>query len=369
MDLRTIFGEEENIGYVKNLFIATLLNDNVMKKTLLYLILLGLIAAVSYWFLSQQKSSTISDTEKAFNVQDTASIQKILIHHPTKPSIELNRKDDRWWTVNSKWIAIPGAVDNVLETIYKMRVDRPISKGARTKIKNATKERGIKVEVFTEKVDQASKTFYVGATTNKQLGNYMLLEGAEDPYIVHIPGFNGILAPRFFSGVENWRHRPVFDYYTDKIKEIKLDYPEQAAEGFTLKVANDGNFQVLNHTGNDPKVPSDPIDAKIYLNSFKDIYAEAYQNDFSKRDSIEASSPYCKMSIKDANGAVKEITIYHMPRYERSKMQYDDDGAAVKYDVDRYFASINEGRDFVIIQKYVFGKLFKKYQDFVKAET
>ena len=50
---------------------------------------------------------------------------------------------------------------------------------------------------------------------------------------------------------------------------------------------------------------------------------------------------------------------------KRSKTQFDDRGQRVKYDVDRLFALMNNGKDFVIIQYYVFGKILLGYDDFL----
>ncbi|HXH17452.1 MAG TPA: hypothetical protein VNJ07_00085, partial [Chitinophagales bacterium] len=65
----------------------------------------------------------------------------------------------------------------------------------------------------------------------------------------------------------------------------------------------------------------------------------------------------------------KQMVVYHMPLNRRSKLQYDAQGNRLPYDLDRYYAVINNGNDFVIIQDFVFGKIFRKYSDFILKEN
>ena len=39
-------------------------------------------------------------------------------------------------------------------------------------------------------------------------------------------------------------------------------------------------------------------------------------------------------------------------------MQFDYEGNPLKYELDKYFALVNNGQDFALIQHFVFGKLF-----------
>ncbi len=49
---------------------------------------------------------------------------------------------------------------------------------------------------------------------------------------------------------------------------------------------------------------------------------------------------------------------------QRSKTQFDRKGNQLQYDLDRMFVSFNEGKDFGILQMFVFGKLFQNYSSF-----
>jgi hypothetical protein len=53
-----------------------------------------------------------------------------------------------------------------------------------------------------------------------------------------------------------------------------------------------------------------------------------------------------------------------MPTTERTKTQYDPMGNKVQFDSDKFIALVNEGKDYALIQYYVFGKYFKRYDQF-----
>ena len=75
------------------------------------------------------------------------------------------------------------------------------------------------------------------------------------------------------------------------------------------------------------------------------------------------------MSVTDRTGETKKMTVFYMPLNKRSKLQQDQYGNELPFDLDRFYALINEGKDFVVIQNFVFGKVFRKYEDFLKKAS
>ena len=67
----------------------------------------------------------------------------------------------------------------------------------------------------------------------------MLMANADNPYIVHIAGFNGFLSPRYgIQGYEldinNWRDNTVFKIETEIINEISLIDLQENNNSFTI---------------------------------------------------------------------------------------------------------------------------------------
>ena len=55
-----------------------------------------------------------------------------------------------------------------------------------------------------------------------------------------------------------------------------------------------------------------------------------------------------------------------MPISQRSKSQYNIEGKALKYDLDRLFVDINNNTEFGILQLYVFNKILVTPKFFLK---
>ena len=88
--------------------------------------------------------------------------------------------------------------------------------------------------------------------------------------------------------------------------------------------------------------------------------------EFSQRqqDSLFHVGPVNTITVKDKSGKENVVKIYPKPITQRSLAQTDPEGNPLKYDVDRMYAQVNNGQDFVLIQQYVFDKLFRQLSDF-----
>jgi hypothetical protein len=100
------------------------------------------------------------------------------------------------------------------------------------------------------------------------------------------------------------------------------------------------------------------------LTFYKRISSEGYNNDNPKRDSVLQALPYCTISLIDFNNKKTSIKIHQRPINRRSKSVDDKLGNELKYDLDRYWAGINNDQDLIVIQQFVFGKLLRRYDEF-----
>jgi len=194
---------------------------------------------------------------------------------------------------------------------------------------------------------------------------------AQRPYVMVVPGFIGILSVRYFTDETEWRDTKVFDYSLGDIKQITVRYPQLPARSFYINAVSDDSFAVYSTQSGESPHPAERINKEgvvRYLSSFKSLHAEAFDNNNSKRDSIVRSIPYVSVTITDKTNKVNQLVVYYMPLNKRSKLQFDPKGNRLPYDLDRYYAAINRGSDFVIIQDFVFGKIFRQYSDFIPKE-
>ena len=69
----------------------------------------------------------------------------------------------------------------------------------------------------------------------------MLLDGSDEPFIMHIPYFNGYLTPRYGiqGGIveeKSWRKRTVFDIDKDSINSISINNLQHPELSFCLQL-------------------------------------------------------------------------------------------------------------------------------------
>jgi len=287
-----------------------------------------------------------------------------------RDTADLSREGDRW-KINGKYWAMQPKIDVLLETIQKLIVHGPASNLQRESVLKEFENGATKVQMFFSGEDHPFKTYYVDGSTEDSKGTYMMMEidgkKTDKPYIMILPGFDGILNVRYFTDETEWRDTRIFNYAPEDIKQITVRYPEMPERSFTINVINADSFEVHSISSATSPKPADRIYKEgvvKYLSSFKSLNAEAFDNHYSKRDSIINSIPYVSITITDITSSVNQLVVFHMPLNKRSKLQFDEHGNRLPYDLDRYYATINGGSDFVIIQDFVFGKIFKQTSDF-----
>jgi len=204
------------------------------------------------------------------------------------------------------------------------------------------------------------KTIYVGAQTPDQTGTFMMIEGSSTPFVTHISGFVGYLTPRFNTHFIRWKSKEVFVLPADDIAEIKVDYPHEPNEGFSID--NTAQEPILKNKQNEIVKGTEILYLKYYLGMFNNLYFEGYVEDVKpiQNDSIRAMPVFCIIEVKQkSNGQIHRLQVHQKGVTRRSMQQYDDEGNKLGIDPDKFLAYVNDEKDVVYIQEYVFGKVFK----------
>jgi hypothetical protein len=291
-----------------------------------------------------------------------------------KRQIELT-KPASTWMVNGKYPARVELTQNIFNVLNKIRILCPVAFAAHDNVIKQMMSYNVKVEVYTGNDKSAVKTYYIGGPTPDQQGTYILYEEdgkiAERPYIAYIPGYRGYLTPNFNTDLETWRSKVLFDYNTDDIKAISIEYPDDEKNSFTINRIAGDSFELK--PINDRFLKPDAYQQKYirqYVSFFSPVSVESFDNDYSKKDSMMQTVPVCIIQVTDKNNQVNKVRMFHMPLSQRTKTQFDEKAQLMTYDVDRFHAAINNDKDFAIVQYYIFGKLLRNYSDFFfKAPT
>lgn len=340
-----------------------------MKKNKKLFILFIVLASAAAWFVINKNKGTIKPTLRDFAVQDTASINKIFLADKSGNTITLERNATGGWMVNGKFNARPDAIKVLLTTIKKIDVKEPVGKNAQDNVIKRLSAKAIRCEIYQN--NELTKAYYVGTETADQTGTYMILIDPETmapsakAFVTYIPGFEGYLTTRYFTDERNWRDRTVFSYVPSEIKSVKMESPEHPEQSYEVSAQGGNSFQVKMLANNKPLDNIDTLAVKQYLSYFKQLNFESFEVEVTPNqiDSILKSTPINILTVTDAAGKANKVSFYTRPNL---KKVLDENEKPLPFDPERMDAQMNDGKDFVMLQYFVFGKVLPPVTYFKK---
>ncbi len=322
------------------------------NKWTLYLLLILALSGLAYWLsIKDDSTGTSSEDRKQdydFAVQDTASIDKIVLSDKSPSTVTLERNENGVWMVNGKYEARRSSIKYLLETLYDVQMKSFIPKSAhQTVIKRMAVSR-IEVEVYTN--GELNKTLFVGLDTQDQLGTYMMLKNASEPFITHIEGFNGYLTSRFFTKEHLWRDRAIARIASNNLARVEILYADSLQASFNLTFDEDNTPTMVNPETNAPINFSTPKVNK-YKAAFKNVSYEGLITPedaiWAKKDSIINSLPVMEIKIESKDGEKHQILAFRKEATEETKAMFENEELA--YDPSRMYALV-DNKEFVLIQ-------------------
>ena len=337
-----------------------------MKKNLVFLVLFILLVAIAGWLFYIKKDGSISEALRDFAVSDTGSVVKIFIADKAGQAVTLEKVEDNDWILNGKFPARPDAIKTLLTTIHDMEVRSPVSKrGYNTVIKNIAAT-GLKVELYNSK--GIIKTFYVGGPSQDQLGTFMYLENSTVPFIIHIPGFDGYLTPRFIVRADDWKIKNVFRIKRGELK--KLEVVDRERPGYVFTITNDGQkqYKLFDETGNEiPNVSQDKIYSYLQFYDMLNYEMAELTLNSEQRDSLRKVPPFRSISLTGNDGKTKTIYLWRRPQTNVTVNKANEAGEPYPFDIDRMNAQIEGDSSLIVVQYFSFEKLFRKPADFMNS--
>lgn len=325
------------------------------KSTLISLVILVVLAAVGGYFYFNSSNTTLTTDARNFAVKDTASVTTIYMADKKNNEIKLVRQPSGKWTVNGKFEARQDVIDNLLTTIKMITVKAPVSKNAIENVLKNMASDGTKVEIYQNNSSTPSKVYYLGTADQFHSGSYMLVEGAEVPFLMHIEGFYGFLNPRYVLFEDDYRKNVVYHNKPQSIAALSVQYPMAPENSFGIHHTEGGQFQLMN-SQSQPLLGFDSLKVKDYLNRFQKVNFETVNTGKSDQylDSLVThATPDFIIALKDTAENVREIRGFKRPISEGHTDLWGD---SIDYDMDRMYGLIND-KEIVLIQYHVFDPL------------
>ncbi len=340
-----------------------------MKKNTLIIIITLILVLIAGLLYFSRTSSTFRDREKAFAVKDTASVTRIFLADKMNRTILLERVNAGEWRLNGTYLARQSGVELLLETMRNLVARYPVPKNAHDNIVSQMASQSTKVEVYQEvyRIDlfdrvrlfpheKLTKVYYVGSATADNMGTFMLMDGADFPFVVQLLGLRGYVAPRYSTLEKDWRDHTVFKTKLYDIREVTMEIPRDPGNSYRV-VNGDEGITLTGLTGNAP-MPYDTLRMLNFLTAFTDLRFESLITGIEPevQDSIVNSEPMNILTLVDAEGNKTRVKTFFKPNADGT---FDTEGNVYAYDVDRLYGLVNDGQDFVLLQYYVFDRVLR----------
>ena len=347
------------------------------RKNIILIVIVTILVIITGVLIGNNRYlSSLRDDAYDFTVYDTTSITRLFFADKSGNQVELERYGNAWM-VNNEYYANQTMVNGILYTLKRMRIKMPVSIKKSDNILTRMSGTNTKVEVYQRlprinlfnKVklfyhETRSKVFYIGDVTQDNLGTYVLKEGGDKVYIVHLNGFRGSISSRFTANPVDWRNHIIFSSNINDIESLKLEINNDPDNSFIIKEIDRYQYSMNRLNGE----PVDFSDNKVLnlLSSFSDVRFESFLDDVApeRRDSIINSPFQQRLTLTTKDGKSRSVTTFRlnansdMYYYSKEDLENPEFNKMIN-DPDHKYALLSEGNEFVLIQDFVFGKLLK----------
>lgn len=326
-----------------------------MKKLIIIIVSLAVLVFLGWYTMKLMKTEGVSDKELIeFNIEDTASVNKIIVTDAFSNKIELIRDGNRWTDENGGCITQEN-VAFILEALKNIEFKGYLPDNSHKQFIKMMSAQNTKVEIFQN--GEWTKTWYIGPPAADHYGQIMLLDsdefGKSDiPVMMKIKGLQGIIEPRFFADKRKWMCTNIFAVPLDRISSVEIKHIETPQLSF--KVTKKGNKMNVYQAGK--KLPQ--VDTAMiyrYLQEYKKVHFELanYELDNKQIDSLKRSKPFATLTLKETNGKVYKLRMFRI----KSEIGYVNEfGEVVNNDNNKFWCELTDGT-IVKCQYFVFNRL------------
>lgn len=295
----------------------------ISTQNILLIIATVLLLFIVRNIITKSMTQSLKIDNQEFYIEDTLNINKIILSNRNLDKITFERvKDSSTWHLNNNIQVNQSSMNLLLKTLKEMRIKNPISRAALKNVIKRMSNQNTKAQIYYK--NKLFKTIFIGGETQDQLGTYMMLENAQEPYVIHIPGFNGYLSSRFSCKELFWRNRNIFNMHSG-ILDIKF---------------NEGKRN----------------NCLVELSNLNTIYCESFiydNNDFKSIDIIQRQ-PFLTIYFKNNNEETKVFYGYRKNPVKKEKYKEH------LYDRERFYGvwdTLNTNNPLMLIQYQQFEEI------------
>lgn len=330
-----------------------------------------LIAAIAAWVAI--RGSRTSTFDQDYHIEDIGSVCRVYLSDKENHNVLLERTADSSWLVDGQYPASQPVVDLMLETLHSMRIRQQVNKNATANVIKRISTSHVKVEVYQECYrinwfggrlrlfphEKLTTTYFIGFETQDQMASHAYRKGDKVPYIIHIPGFRGFLAPRFPTAATAWRSHRIAAVDIKHLERVELEIPAKPEESFAIYREGD-DFRMELTTSHTVVNGFDTARVAQLLSSFTNLnfdeYASAVPN--IELDSSLSMAPRTILRVTDTDGNTHEVKTYIKYNNPDDRKAMPDAKMFETFDVNRLYAIVDNA-DTVLIQYFIFDNILQ----------
>ncbi|RMG65552.1 MAG: hypothetical protein D6722_15835 [Bacteroidetes bacterium] len=207
-----------------------------MRNNLLLGGALVLLLGGYFLFVYDRDDTSLPADEVAFAVEDTAAISRIVLTRYVQGEavarVQLDR-NETGWTLDGKYAAFLPRVRQMLKALHLLHLKEVLHDQGLETAGRLLETVHTRVQLYDE-AGKRIKTLRVGTQTKDARGTLMQIEGADQPYVVELPGLQGYVNAYFPMETDLWRENLLFIADSARIQELAISYPD-ASSSFVLR--------------------------------------------------------------------------------------------------------------------------------------
>lgn len=329
-----------------------------MKKnsTKLLLVAVLVLGAISLWIMNTDTSKGGGQVFSDFAIENTEGIDRVIITEINGNKADLEKVEDGW-RLNDEFKARQESIDLLMKTFKNVAVQSSVSLEMKRTVVANMAARSKKVEIYEN--GRLTKTYFVGSPTKDHYGTYMLLEKngkrSSEPYVMHIPGFNGFLESRFFTDVNDWKFSGVFIYNPLEITTVKVDFRDNPQDSYQINhLAKQMELKDYKGALLDK---ANKILMENYLLAFEKLYFNRVAEiNTAQSDSVMALVPDYTIAVTDNNNRTTAVDFFK--KKSDSPSTNPVTGEEQIWDENYMYGSIKGQDELLVFQYYALGNVF-----------
>ena len=339
-----------------------------MKKIVLLLLTLGLLLGGLYYFTQKYSKSSIDISDRQFAIENIDEVNKIFIASRNSEPITIERKGESWF-VNDTLLAKTRTVNSTLDALENMEIAYIPTKKAYKPIMEEIAALGVKVEVYN-RADKLMKSFYIGGTSPDGRATQMIMEGAEQPYMMKIKGVVGSILPRFVKRRDDWRDNFVFSKIFKQVDTLQIVYPRQQKESFVLGRKGKDQWTIRPYFATTPVINQE-LDHSVvqnYLYEISKTAIEGFKNAQREQfDETKDQTPFALVYMKYQDGTSDEYKFYPLVDSKR-EADFRGNLFTQRDKAMERLRIISKNGDYMLGQFHLMNRIFWGYSFFFNNE-